>query len=125
MNGHSPKDRRSDVTACLEDMLDCVAAIQDYTAGLSQAAFEDDAKTVDAVLRRLEVLGEAAGRLLRLNKSFPSLALREVYDMRNALIHGYDGIDVSVVWKTVLRDIPALRQALVEELEKYDRGDAL
>lgn len=125
MSDLPPKDRRLDVAACLEDMLDCVEAIQEYTEDMSHAAFEDDAKTLDAVLRRLEVLGEAAGRLLRLNRPFPTLALREIYDMRNALIHGYDGIDVSVVWKTVLRDIPILRQALTEELAKYDQGDAL
>jgi uncharacterized protein with HEPN domain len=44
------------------------------------------------------------------------MALREVYDMRNALIHGYDGVDVSVVWKTVTRDIPRLQTLLTEEL---------
>lgn len=99
-------------------MLDCVEAIQNYTAGMSQPAFEGDGRTLDAVLRRLEVLGEAAGRPLRLNRPFPTLPLREVYDMRNALIHGYDGIDVSVVWKTILRDIPALRQSLAEEVSK-------
>lgn len=86
--------------------------------------FVSDRKTQDAVLRRLEVLGEAAGRLLRAGKefgvSFPGLALREVYDMRNALIHGYDGVDVSVVWKTITRDMPELRKMLTAELRKVE-----
>ncbi|TAN79529.1 MAG: DUF86 domain-containing protein [Magnetospirillum sp.] len=109
---------RSDVRTCLEDMLSSAMAIQDYVAGMNVDAFGRDAKTQDAVLRRLEVLGEAAGRVLRLDAertiraSFPDLPLREAYDMRNALIHGYDGIDVFVVWKTITRDIPGLRTAL-------------
>jgi len=102
-------------------MLECVSAIRDYIDGMAAAEFNADGKTLDAVLRRLEVLGEAAGRLLRAGKetglSFPGLALREVYDMRNALIHGYDGIDVSVVWMTITRDVPQLRQALIAELK--------
>jgi uncharacterized protein with HEPN domain len=128
VSGQSPKDRRFDIRACLKDMLGCVEAIGAYTDGLALPQFEADGKTQDAVLRRLEVLGEASGRLLRLGreagKAFSALPLREVYDMRNALIHGYDGIDVSVVWKTVIRDIPALRQALENELSQSDQGGA-
>lgn len=123
MSRTGSKERRLDARACLEDMLECVSAIHDYIDGMAAQEFERDGKTLDAVLRRLEVLGEAAGRLLRAGKetgsSFPGLALREVYDMRNALIHGYDGIDVSVVWKTITRDIPKLREALIAELTNF------
>ena len=120
MSASDPKQRRLDARACLEDMLDCASAIHGYIDGMAAADFERDGKTQDAVLRRLEVLGEAAGRLIRAGKetgnSFPGLALREVYDMRNALIHGYDGVDVSVVWKTITRDIAQLQDALVTAL---------
>lgn len=102
-------------------MQDCISAIYDYTSDVTAHDFENDGKTLDAVLRRLEVLGEAAGRLIKAGNesgySFPSLPLREMYDMRNALIHGYDAVDVSVGWKTIARDIPQLRQAVLEELK--------
>ncbi len=99
-------------------MLDRVLAVQDYTACLGAQAFRSDRKTQDAVLRRFEVLGEAAGRLIRAGAapSMPELALREIYDMRNALIHGYDGVDIDVVWKTVIGDLPPLRDALTSAL---------
>lgn len=71
-----------------------------------------------AAARCQGVSGRHAGGGQESGVSFPGLALREVYDMCNALIHGYDGVDVSVVWKTIRRDIPQLREALTAEFRK-------
>lgn len=115
------KNRRQDFRACLEDMLECASVIAEYTSGMTAQDFIHDRKTQDAVLRRFEVMGEAAGRLIRNGAesggALPNLVLREMYGMRNALIHGYDSVDVSVVWATVVRDIPILREALTDALK--------
>ncbi|MGB0672024.1 MAG: DUF86 domain-containing protein [Rhodospirillales bacterium] len=114
------EEKRGNPSACLEDMQASCEAILIYTAGFTAEDFSNDLKTIDAVLRRLEVLGEAAGRLLRLaeqaGSAYAGLPLRTAYDMRNALIHGYDGVDVGVVWQTVTRDIPPLLEAISAEL---------
>mgnify|MGYP002717160490 CR=1 FL=1 len=126
MTGNGSRGRRHHPETCLEDMLDAVLAILEYTVGMNETGFRQDGKTCDAVLRRLEVLGEAAGRLMRAgvepNSPAAALPLREIYDMRNALIHGYDGVDLGVVWQTVQRDIPGLRQDLERTLASMGHG---
>jgi len=70
----------------------------------------------DAVIRRLEIIGEAAGRIMKSDRRFaetlPELPLREACEMRNFISHGYDAVDLGIVWDTITNDIPALRRAL-------------
>jgi len=89
-----------------------IQRIQRYVAGLSSAAFATDDKTQDAVLRNIEVMGEAARNVQRHHADFAA-AHAEVpwalmVGMRNRVSHGYFAVDWDLIWATVQQDLPAL-----------------
>lgn len=75
----------------------------------------------DAVIRNLEIIGEAAGNILRHFPHFaranPEMPLRAAYGMRNALAHGYFKVDLAAVWKTAERDLPELKRLVLQSLK--------
>ena len=106
-------DRTSDY---IGHMLQAVGRIRMYTNNLDQAAFERDIRTQDAVIRNLEILGEAA-RNVQVHDSAVVAAQPEIpwamaYRMRNALSHGYADVDLGTVWNTVRNDLPPLERRL-------------
>lgn len=100
----------------LGHMLDAITAMERHTAGMSFHDFERDEKTLDAVYRRLEILGEAAKRLSlkfpEVITEHPEIPWREIVALRNLLIHDYDAIIAKIVWDTIQKDIPLLKEAL-------------
>ncbi len=81
------------------DILESAHKILDYTAGQSFEDFESDGKTVDAVIRNFEIIGEAANRLPEEFKdSCPGIDWHRIRGFRNRIVHDYFGIDCSIVW---------------------------
>jgi uncharacterized protein with HEPN domain len=81
------------------DILDSVAKILNYTEGLTFEDFTKDSKTVDAVIRNFEIIGEAANRLPQEFKdSYPDIDWHRIRGFRNRIVHHYFGIDYSIVW---------------------------
>ena len=93
----------------LGDILEAIQRIQEYTDGLSAGAYYADYKTQDAVVRNLEVIGEAAKNI---PESFRAEHLqvpwRDLTGVRDKLIHQYFGINQEIVWQIVQEDLPAL-----------------
>ncbi len=96
----------------LEHIQQAIGRIQRYLADIDHTAFLTNEEKQDAVIRNLEVIGEAAGNILRYFPDFaakhPDFPLKAAYGARNALAHGYFKVDLDVVWKTVERDLPML-----------------
>ena len=104
-----PRDSR----VYLEDILEATRKITSYTANLSQAAFVEDEKTFDAVVRNLEVIGEAVKKLPEdLRAQHPSLEWKKMAGLRDILIHEYFGLDSEIVWDIVKNKVPTLNQAV-------------
>ena len=96
--------------------------IQDYVSGTSREAFLGNIQLQDSVIRRLEVIGEAAGRVSRqIRDENPDIPWSKMRGMRNWVIHRYDDIDMDVVWDTVEQNIPRLI-AQLEQLIPEDRA---
>lgn len=101
----------------LRHMLDCIDAIVEYS-NEGRAAFLADRKTVDAVVRNFEVLGEAAKRVPEeLRTLSPQVPWRRIAGFRDVLIHRDEVVDPAEVWSVVERDLPGLRMALLELLK--------
>jgi uncharacterized protein with HEPN domain len=94
----------------VEDILDAVAKIERYVEGLTFEQFHADHKTVDAVVRNLEIIGEAVRHLSANEAGLPGdIPWTDIAGMRNILIHEYFGVDVKIIWHTVVEDLPKLK----------------
>jgi uncharacterized protein with HEPN domain len=83
----------------LEDILESANKILAYTSGLSYDQFLADSKTVDAVIRNFEIIGEAANRLPEeIREQFPNIDWQRIRGFRNRIVHDYMGIDYKIVW---------------------------
>jgi len=97
--------------AYLEHILEAIETIEGYIRGMNYEEFKKNKMAVDAVIRELAVVGEAANNLSQefIDKN-PSLPFRDAIDMRNFLIHEYFGINIQLVWETAKNDLPELRE---------------
>jgi uncharacterized protein with HEPN domain len=101
---------KRDPKLLLEDMLAAVQKIERYIAGMDQQSFRQDEKTLDAVVRNLEVLGEAARQLpWDFLAMHPDVPWHLISGMRNRIIHEYFGLDLDLVWQVLQHDLPQLR----------------
>lgn len=97
----------------IKDMLESIENILEYTAGMDFEAFNTDKKTKDAVLRNLEVLGEAANRLPSLIKQqYTEVEWNKIIRSRHIVIHEYSSIDYEIVWRIVTHHLPLLKPSL-------------
>jgi len=106
-------DRSDELLVC--DMRDAVEKILRYTAGMSEADFVGNEILVDAVIRNVEVIGEATSKLSdEYVKTHAGTPFRQMTAMRNRLIHGYFGVSLPILWRVVKDDIPLLKTNLSE-----------
>jgi uncharacterized protein with HEPN domain len=111
-----------DFRVYLEDVLGAIGKIRRYTKGLSRPAFARDEKTLDAVVRNLEVIGEAVKQLpAELRAREPSVDWQKIGGLRDVLIHQYFGIDVDILWDVIQNKLPALEVSVSALLHEPDR----
>lgn len=95
------------------DMLENAQRAIEFTKGMNYEAFAKDEKTVYAVIRAVEIIGEAAANIpANVRSEYPGIPWREVKGMRNKLVHHYFGVNMEVVWQTIQEDLPMLIEAL-------------
>ena len=97
----------------LLDIMEAARLALQYVEGKTREEFFNDLQCQDAVIRRLEIIGEAANRIsVETKAEFPHLPWFEMRGMRNVMIHDYDDVDMSIVWETVQSDLPKLIASL-------------
>ena len=100
----------------LEHMLEAIAKIDNYTEDMIDLSFMEDVQVQDAVIRNIEIIGEASKNIMN---RFPEFAAKhndipweQIYYMRNRISHGYFSVDLTLIWRTIENDLPPLEQKI-------------
>lgn len=105
--------KRRDYRDYLQDIVQAIEDIETFVAGMSYADFVNDKKTVNAVVRSIEVIGEATKKLpVSLKKKYALIPWKKMAGMRDKLIHEYFGIDLEILWAVAERDISLIKPAI-------------
>jgi uncharacterized protein with HEPN domain len=102
----------------LKHILESILLIKQYTEPLTKEDFVLSLQSQDAVIRRLEIIGEAVKNLpIEFTNTYPAIPWRQIAGMRDVLIHKYFGVDLSLTWETVQKDILTLETQINEILK--------
>ena len=106
----------------LHDILDAIKDIESFIDNLSYDEFVNDRKTLNAVIRSIEVIGEATKNLPgQIKEKHPDLPWKRMASMGDKLVHGYFGIDNKTLYRTAKEDIPTLKSSIQAILEKEEK----
>ena len=104
------------------DILTSIQEIEEFVEGMNFEDFVEDRKTVNAVIRSLEVMGEAVKKIpLEIREKYQEIPWKYIAGMRDKLIHEYHGVDLEIVWEVVEKEIPPLKpkfEKILEELKE-------
>jgi len=97
----------------LTDIREAIDRVEQYIKGISFEEFSNDQKTVDAVARNLEIMGEAANRLPdEFKEDYSHVEWYKIVGLRHRIVHEYFGVDLQIIWQILRKDLPELRTSL-------------
>lgn len=107
----------------LQHILDAIQQIETYIEGVDQQSFMNNRMMLDAVIRNIEIIGEAARNIVEHSPEFSeqhaTIPWNAMYAMRNRLAHGYFSVDAHTVWQTTKNDLPLLQEQISQLLEVH------
>ena len=110
----------------LFDILDAMEKAESFIDGMTFQEFSEDSKSAFAVIRCLEIIGEAANKVpIALRRRFTEIPWKSLVGMRNKLIHDYAGVSLEIIWRTIKDDFPSIKpllQNLREVVQKEENG---
>lgn len=111
----------------LGHILQAIERIDRYTADLDEIGFLNSELVQDAVIRNIEIVGEASNNILRVDAEFAAdhdeIPWQVMYTMRNRVSHGYEQVDLEIVWKAIQYDLPALHIQVQEALTNLPQNN--
>ncbi len=115
------KAEERDPSDFLADIIDSIEKVESFVEGFDFEKFSTDTKTTYAVVRALEIIGEATKNLPdSLKVKHPEVPWRDMAGFRDKVVHGYFGVDLEVVWNTAVKDVPFLKPLIVKILHETE-----
>lgn len=113
---------KKDPVVFIEHILECIERIEEYVRGVTKAKFLQLVQLQDAVLRRIEIMGEAAKNIPEdIKDKYTDIPWKQMKGMRDILIHEYFGVDLELTWRVVSKDIPELKKKILKLREDLKR----
>lgn len=106
-----------------EDILESIEKIEKYVKGLTEREFEENVEKQDAVIRRIEIIGEAVKNISNETKGkYPAIQWRAIAGMRDIVIHQYFGVTFGLVWRVATFEIPNLKEQIIEIIRDLEEN---
>lgn len=104
---------KRDIALYIDDIKSSIGKVEEYIKDMSYEKFSNDSRTIDAVVRNLEIIGEAVKNIPKeVQVKNPAIPWKKIIGARNKAIHEYFGIDSKILWVTVKEDIPQLKEQI-------------
>lgn len=112
--------KRNSYKLFVEDMLESINKIERYTRGLTYDKFEKNEVVVDAVIRNLEIIGEAARNIPEeVRAKYPDIPWKRMIGLRNITIHEYFGVDLNIIWEIITKNLPETKPKIEAMLKGF------
>ncbi|MEW5759770.1 MAG: DUF86 domain-containing protein [Candidatus Thermoplasmatota archaeon] len=105
----------------IEDMLDCIEKIEQFVDGMSFEDFVQDDKTSSAVIRKLEIIGEATKNISKdIRQKYKQIPWSDMARIRDKTIHAYFGINYQIIWKVIKERLPEIKMVISKILKELE-----